>query len=71
MKDTKMNTPSIANLNDRLHDLAKARAAQLHQQAMDDFFDAAGHAAKRALRPASRLAASIARHSRLRRQVEA
>jgi hypothetical protein len=66
-----MNTPRIATAHDRLIDLAKTRAAQLHEEAMDDFFDAAGRAAKRALRPASRLAASIARHSRLRRQVEA
>jgi hypothetical protein len=66
-----MNTSNIATVHDRLLDLAKARAAHLREQAMDDFFDAAGHSAKRALRPALRLAASIARHSRLRRQVEA
>lgn len=66
-----MNTDPTPTIHDRLMDLAKSRAAQLREQAIDEFIDGLADAARRALRPASRLAASMARHSRLRGQVEA
>jgi hypothetical protein len=66
----KMNSNQFPTVHDRLLDLAVARAAQLRERAIDDFFDGVAAAARRALRPASRLASSIVRHSRLPRQLE-
>jgi hypothetical protein len=70
-KGITMNTDSTPTVQDRLMDLAKTRAAQLREQAIDEFIDGVADAARRAFRPASRLAASMGRHSRLRGQVEA
>ena len=47
---------------------AKARANELRDQAIGEFVVAAGDQARRALRAANRLAHSLARHARLRRQ---
>jgi hypothetical protein len=47
---------------------AKARANELREQAIDDFFAAAGDGARRALRAANRFAHSLVRHARLRGQ---
>ena len=52
----------------RLMETAKKRAAELRGDAIDEFWTGAGQAARRALRSATRLAASLARHSKLRRQ---
>lgn len=50
----------------RLMDAAARHAAQLRAQAIEDFWSGAGSAARRALRSAQRLAASLSRHQRLR-----
>lgn len=52
----------------RLTDAARRRAAQLRAEAIDEFWISAGCSAQRALRSARRLAASLARHRRLRAQ---
>jgi hypothetical protein len=50
----------------RLMDAARRHAAQLRADAIDEFWNSTGSAARRALRSAHRLAASLARHQRLR-----
>ena len=50
----------------RLMDAARRHAAQLRADAIDEFWSSAGSATLRALRSARRLAASLARHQRLR-----
>ena len=55
----------------RMMETAKKRAAELRSEAIDDFWADAGAAARRALRSATRLAQSLARHDRLRRSMEA
>ncbi len=54
-----------------LMDAARRHAAQLRAEAIDEFWSSAGDAARRALRSTRRLAASLARHQRLRAQQEA
>lgn len=49
-----------------LIDLARRHAAQLRSDAIDEFWHGAGSATRRAIRSATRLASSIARHQRLR-----
>ena len=56
-----MNTP-----NPTLHDAALRRAAELRTQAFDAAFDSGAAALRRALRSATRLAASLKRHHALR-----
>ncbi|MDF2467206.1 MAG: hypothetical protein K0Q43_5441 [Ramlibacter sp.] len=51
-----------------LMDAARRHAAQLRADAIDEFWSSAGDAARRALRSTRRLAASLARHQRLRAQ---
>jgi hypothetical protein len=51
-----------------LMDAARRHAAQLRAEAIDEFWSSAGDAARRALRSTRRLAASLARHQRLRAQ---
>ena len=58
-----LNHPTEYN---RLMETAKKRASQLRGDAIDDFWSGAGVAARQALRSATRLANSIARHARLR-----
>ena len=60
-----LNHPAAYN---RLMETAKHRAAELRSDAIGDFWGGAGEAARRALRSATRFAASLARHSKLRRQ---
>jgi hypothetical protein len=55
----------------RLVELAKHRAADLRTEAIRAFWTGAGRAASDAARAARRYAASLARHARLRSQVEA
>ncbi len=50
----------------RLLDAAKLRAQQLRREAIADFWSGGAEAARQALRSAQRLAASLARHARLR-----
>lgn len=50
----------------RLLDAARLRAQQLREEAIADVWSGTGEAAKQALRSAQRLAASLARHARLR-----
>jgi hypothetical protein len=50
----------------RLLEAAKLRAQQLRREAIADFWSGSGEAARQALRSAQRLAASLARHARLR-----
>lgn len=50
----------------RLLEAAKLRAQQLRQEAIADFWSGGGEAVRQALRSAQRLAASVARHARLR-----
>lgn len=52
----------------RLMDSAKARALQLRSEAVEDFWNETGYAARRALRTANRFAHSLARHARLRQR---
>lgn len=61
-----MNTRNRIADNYRLLDGAKARAAQLRQEAIAEFWSDSGDAARKALRSAQRLAHSLARHARLR-----
>jgi hypothetical protein len=63
-----LNHPTEYN---RLMEAAKQRASQLRGDAIDDFWSGAGESARHALRSATRLAHSIARHARLRRHVGA
>jgi hypothetical protein len=65
---TYLNHPTEYN---RLMETAKKRALELRNDAIDDFWSGAGDAARRALRSATRLAHSIARHARLRHHLEA
>jgi hypothetical protein len=58
-----LNRPTEYN---RLLETAKKRASQLRGDAIDDFWSGAGTTARQALRSATRLAHSIARHARLR-----
>jgi hypothetical protein len=60
---THLNHPTEYN---RLMETAKKRALQLRSDAIDDFWSGAGDGARQALRSATRLAHSIARHVRLR-----
>lgn len=55
----------------RMMETAKKRAGELRSEAVGDFWLGAGGTARRALRSASRLAHSLARHGRFRRGVEA
>ena len=55
----------------RMMETAKKRASELRAEAMADFWRGAGHAARQALRSATRLAHSMARHGRIRRNLEA
>ncbi len=52
----------------RLMDAAKTRALQLRNEAIKDFWNETSLAAGRVLRSANRLAHSLARHARLRKQ---
>ena len=52
----------------RLMETAKHRAAELRSEAIHHFWTGAGGAARRAMRSARLLTASLARHSELRRQ---
>lgn len=63
-----LNHPTEYN---RLMETAKKRASELRGDAIDDIWSGAGDAARRALRSATRLAGSLARHHRARRGVEA
>lgn len=54
----------------RLMETATKRAAELRSEAIDDMWTDAGHALRQALRSATRLSHSIARHTRLRRSLE-
>ena len=56
--------------HDRLLDLAHRYASVLHEHAVDDFWDARGAQAARALRAAQRLAHRLGRHDRARTQLE-
>jgi hypothetical protein len=49
-----------------LFDAARRRAEELRGEAIDRIFDASAERSRQAMRAARRLAASIARHSRLR-----
>jgi hypothetical protein len=55
----------------RLMETAKKRASHLREEAIDDFWSGAGSAALGALRSATRLAQSLARHARLRHGTQA
>lgn len=60
-----MNHPNQLDEHNRLIDLAGQRARQLRREAVENF----GHeAAPIALRAATRLVQSLARHARLRKQ---
>jgi hypothetical protein len=61
-----MDRITSAHEHARIVDAAKARAAQLRAQAIEDFFGGAAQGAGKALRSAQRLAYSLARHQRLR-----
>jgi hypothetical protein len=61
-----MNTRNPPPDYNRISDAAKLRAAQLRQEAISEFFNFSGAAARQALRSAQRLANSLARHARLR-----
>jgi hypothetical protein len=61
-----MHTATHHSDHARLVDLARRHAAQLRDEAIDEFWCNAGSAARRALRSARRFAASLARHQRLR-----
>jgi len=63
-----LNHPAEYN---RLMETARKRAAELRSDAINDFWSDAGTAARRALRSATRLAHSIARHARLRQHLGA
>lgn len=63
-----LNHPTEYN---RLMETAQKRAAELRSEAIDEFWSDAGTVARRALRSATRLAHSIARHARLRQHLEA
>ena len=63
---TYLNHPTEYN---RLMETAKKRASELRGDAIDDLWAGAGEGARHALRSASRLAHSIARHARLRRHL--
>ena len=63
-----LNHPTEYN---RLMETAKKRASQLRSDAIDDFWTGAGEGARHALRTATRLAHSIARHARLRHRLGA
>ncbi len=65
-----MNTDCL-EARARLMDAARSRAAQLREQAIADFWDDAGAAARRALRASRRFAASLARHAALRTRLGA
>ncbi|HSI53157.1 MAG TPA: hypothetical protein VK981_04245 [Ramlibacter sp.] len=54
----------------RLVETAKKRSAELRSEAIDDLWTGAGDAALRALRAASRLSHSLARHARVRHGLE-
>jgi hypothetical protein len=59
-----LNHPTEYN---RLMETARKRATELRGDAIDDLWAGAAGAARQALRSASRLAHSLARHVRLRR----
>ncbi|MDB5874221.1 MAG: hypothetical protein JWQ07_3663 [Ramlibacter sp.] len=61
-----LNNPLEYN---RMMETAKKRASELRADAIDDFWSGAGDAARYALRSASRLSHSIARHARIRRSL--
>ena len=61
-----MNCDSTPDNLHHLMDSAKSRAEQLRQEAISDFWDRGGEAARQALRSARRFAQSLARHQRLR-----
>jgi hypothetical protein len=63
-----LNHPTEYN---RMMETAKKRASQLRGEAIDDFWSGAGATARQALRSATRLANSIARHGRLRQHLGA
>ena len=63
-----LNHPTEYN---RLMETAKKRASELRGDAIDDFWSSAGDGARQALRSATRLAHSIARHARLRHRLGA
>lgn len=66
--NTYLNHPAEYN---RLMETAKKRASELRDEAATELWNDAGEAARRALRAATRLAHAIARHQRVRRNVEA
>jgi hypothetical protein len=70
-KDSTMSNLNHALEYNRMMETAKKRAVELRAEAIDDFWRDAGDAARRALRSATRLAHSMARHNRLRRNLEA
>ena len=66
-----MNHLNNALEYNRMMETAKKRASELRAEAIDDFWRDAGDAARQALRSATRLAHSMARHARHRRSLEA
>ena len=70
-KDSTMSHLNNALEYNRMMETAKKRASELRTEAIGDFWSGAGEAAGRAIRSATRLAHSIARHNRVRRNVEA
>jgi hypothetical protein len=69
LKDSTMNTRN--RTDDSYYDMvdaAKLRAARLREEAVSEFWNDIGEAARRAERSARRFASSLARHARLRGQ---
>jgi hypothetical protein len=60
------NPADLLEAHGRLLDAARRRAAQLRADAIDEFWSGTGGATQRVMRSAGRLAASLARHQRLR-----
>ena len=66
-----MNHLNHAAEYNRMMETAKKRSSELRSEAIDEFWTGAGDAALRAIRSATRLAHSIARHGQVRRNMEA